>query len=112
DDLQLSKDEIKALLKSAKGRVGKLRKIKFPGKHADRVKEKANEIIKQHDKDGDGKLSAEELEEALQGRKDQCNRWKKRRPPAPAPENPTTDSGKVPDNSGDSMGKTKEKFRH
>lgn len=62
DDKVLSMEETQALLKACAPRIGLHRKGKHPEGQAERVKKSSSEIIKEFDKDADGKLNEAELE--------------------------------------------------
>lgn len=61
EDKLLSLEELPEALKGQGPRVGGFRKEKHAGKNEDRKKEIEKELLTKYDKDGDGKLSPEEL---------------------------------------------------
>ncbi len=81
-DALLSQDELKALLKAVAPRVDCHRRAKFPdGKQEERVKESAADIIKKYDKDGDGKLSEDELQAMQDDRAAEHKEWRQKNEP-------------------------------
>lgn len=79
EDKLLSAAEIQELLKSAAPRVGRHRCENFPGKQEERVQQSASELIKEYDKDGDGKLDAAELEALQAAKKSEMDEFRKGR---------------------------------
>lgn len=79
-------DELKTLLKELAPRVGRHRHKGHHGHHKDRIKQTAEEILKQYDKDGDQKLSQEEIEVMRAERLQKYKAWGKRKHKKHGPE--------------------------
>lgn len=79
-------DELKTLLKELAPRVGRHRHKGHHGHHRDRIKQTAEEILKQYDKDGDQKLSQEEIEVMRAERSQKHKAWGKRKHKKHGPE--------------------------
>lgn len=79
EDKLLSAVEIEELLKSVAPRVGHHRKANFPGKREERIEKSAADLIKEFDKDADGKLDAAELEALRAAKKSEVDEFRKGR---------------------------------
>ncbi len=99
EDKLLSKEELQALLKSAAPRIGRHRHENCPGQKEERIEKSSADLVKEYDKDGDGKLSTEELEALRAAQKAEFKDFAKNRGPGRGGE------GHGPKRGGESEGK-------
>lgn len=107
EDKLLTEAELQVLLKECAPRVGHHRHKHFPGKKEERVVKTSEELIKEFDKDADGKLDASELEALRNAKKSEIDKFREKKGKGPGHEHGDKSKGEGPRGPGGKDGDDK-----